>query len=152
MGKEDEDSEEEMRTTFIPMNSWLALTRERHIERPCFTRSRRTTYCWTAAINNRSQSVRGSFERRVVVLLLSSHYEPSWYLYPVLPLSVLIQQTRPIPVVTECKEPTISTGTRSNSERIIHSLLFFVNSIPETQPHTLYSERPGAGRGGIFSK
>ena len=45
----------------------------------------------------------------MLLLLLSSHYEPSRSLYPVLPLSVLIQQTRPISVVTECKEPTIST-------------------------------------------
>ena len=44
------------------------------------------------------------------MLLLSSHYETSRSLYPVLPLSVLIQQTRPIPVVTECKEPTISAN------------------------------------------
>ena len=43
MGIEGEDSEEEMRTTFLPMNSWLALARERRIERPCFTRMRRIT-------------------------------------------------------------------------------------------------------------
>ena len=30
-----------MRTTFIPTNWWLALTRERRIECPCFTRMRR---------------------------------------------------------------------------------------------------------------
>ena len=56
MGKEDDDSEEEMRTTFIPMNSWLALTRERRIERPCFTRMRRTTV-ETAAMIVRSPRI-----------------------------------------------------------------------------------------------
>ena len=39
-----------MRTTFIPMNSWLALTRERRIERPCFTRMPRTTVGTVAMI------------------------------------------------------------------------------------------------------
>ena len=45
----------------------------------------------------------------VRMMIMSSHFEPSRSLHPVLPMSVLIQQTRPIPVVTECKEPTVST-------------------------------------------
>ena len=56
MGKEDDDSEEEMRTTLIPMNSWLALTRERRIGRLCFTRMRRTTV-GTAAMIDRSPRI-----------------------------------------------------------------------------------------------
>ena len=45
----------------------------------------------------------------LLLLLSSSHLKPFRSLHPVLPLSVLIQQTRPISEITECKKPAIST-------------------------------------------
>ena len=57
MGEEDDDSEEDMRATFILINSWLALMRERRIKHPCFARKRRTV-----RQRQNSFAVRGSIE------------------------------------------------------------------------------------------